>query len=179
MIRSLNEDVKASDVVPNTSYEPIPKGDYDLRLVSVSDWKPTVLTNVKVITYTDDFRKAVGADGKDITTIVPSLTIYSANLKFEVVGGDYNGRWIYSNVTTHPNIPWSVPSLLSGLGVPTLKLSQLSTLVDTMCNAKIDIEINTRKIVDKDTGIESLEAKPRNVIKRFNKKEEEDLNDII
>lgn len=183
MINTLDEVVKAGEA-PTSNFAPAPKGDYNLRLIEVGDWEPFEMKNVNVISYNDSMQRVMGEDGKPETTLVPKLTVHNANLKFAIVGGDHDGKFVWHRVTTHPNMPWVVPSLLSGLGVPTLKLSQLKTLVDKDCRASLDIESYEKKktVTDKDTGAETVEVSVRskNVIKRFIKKEveDDDLSDI-
>ncbi len=166
MIDTLDQVVVAKESTAG-SFDLLPKGEYTVKLLSVSDWKSRELLNFKKIKFDDNFQKMVGPDGKDIIEIVPTVTVFDCDLKFAVVGGDFDGRWVYHRVSTYPNRPWEIPALLSGLGVPALKPSLLNTLVGTTATVVVDVEAYDKKVVDKDTGMESKEVKEKNVIKRF------------
>ena len=89
-------------------------------------------------------------------------------VKFEIVGGAHDGRLIFHNITTHPNMDWSIPNFLDGIGVSECSASQ----IQTVCKGKMTIgNITTRsydkKVQDKDTGIDKIETKFVNEIKSF------------
>ncbi len=167
MIRDLDQEVVAIEASPTTDFGVVPKGAYKLRLLEVSEWKPTTLRTVRVITYDDSFRKVKDASGNDVVTMVDNLTIYNANLKFEIAEGEFKGRWIFHRLGTHPNVPWEIPNFLNALGVPSIKLSKLDTLVGEICLANVDIDTYDKKVLDKETGIENIIPTERNVVKRF------------
>lgn len=169
MIDFLDEVVVAKESKVG-DYALLPKGEYTVKLISVSDWESRDLLNFKKIKFDDNFQKMVGPDGKDIIEIVPVQKVYDCSLKFAVVGGPFDGRWVYYRASTYPNRPWEIPALLSGLGVPALKPSQLKTLEGTEATVVIDTEPYKKKVTDKDTGLESEEVNFKNVIKRFKAK---------
>lgn len=178
MIKDLEKEVLAVSETPTRDFGVLPKGNYTIKLLEVGEWKPRTLRNVRVITYDDKFRKVKDASGNDVIKMVDSLTIYETNLKFEVAEGDHKGRWVFSRINTHPNRPWEIPNLLSALGVPSIKLSNLDTLVGELCLASIDIDNYTKKVVDPETGIENEVPTEFNTIKRFNKLDRVDDLDI-
>ena len=171
MIMDLDQSVKANDATPD--YSPMPEGTYTLKLTEVEDWKPRVMKNFNVISYDDKFQKMKDDLGKDIVKVVPELTIYDTKMKFTVVGGQYDGRTINHFVSTYPNTPWVIPSMLFGFGVPSLKLSNLKSLVGETVSAKvIQKPGKERKVVDRETGIEeTVPGAIFNNIDRFYKKE--------
>lgn len=179
LITDLNQVVVASSEGGSTGsrdFGPIPKGTYNLKLLEVGEWKPRPLSNVRVISYDDRFQKLKDPSGNDIVKVVNSITIYENNLKFEVVDGPYKGRWIFHRVSTHPNRPWEIPNLLSGLGESTLKLSELSTLKGRTTKALVDIDSYEKKVVDEETGLEQKVPTEKNVVKRFNRKTDADID---
>lgn len=166
MIDFLDQEVVAKESKVG-SYELLPKGDYTVKLISVSDWKSRELTNFKKIKFDDNFQKVVGPDGKDVIEIVPTVKVYDCDLKFAVVGGEHDGRWIFHRASTYPNRPWELPALLSGLGVPSLKPSMLNTLVGTVTTAVVDVDTYKKTVTNKDTGMDEEVITEKNVIKRF------------
>lgn len=174
MIKDLNTSVEASEVTNSSvprDFGPLPKGTYDLRLIEVNDWRTKTLKNVRVISYDDRFQKVKDASGNDVVKVVDTLNIYETTLKFEVVDGPHKGRWVFHRVNTHPNRPWEIPNMLSAFGVPSIKLSNISTLVGVGVKANVDIENYNKKVVDEETGLENEIPIEYNVIKRFSKAE--------
>lgn len=172
MITDLNTSVDASEV-DAPDYSPIPNGKYVLKLTKVDEWKPRVLKNFSVISYDNKFQKMVGPDGKDVVNVVPELTVYDTKLTFSVLEGQYKGRQVTHFVSTYPNTPWVIPSMLAGFGVPTLKLSNMSTLVGETVTATVGSKPGKdKKVTDRDTGIEeTVPGRIFNNIERFFKKE--------
>lgn len=179
MINDLDKVVVANTEVPATrDFGPLPKGTYNLRLLEVADWKPRQLKNVRVISYDDKFQKVKDGSGNDIVKVADTITIYETNMKFEVVDGSYKGRWVFHRVSTHPNRPWEIPNMLAGFGVPSIKVSNISTLVGSTVKANVDVDGYTKKVIDDETGLENEVPVEYNVIKRFNKAEAEDSLDV-
>ena len=178
MIMDLNTSVEAKEhEAPD--FSPMPEGTYDLKLIEVGEWEPKVQKNFKMISYDDRFQKLKNEAGQDVTTIVPEITIYNTKMKVEVVGGAFAGRQINHFVNTNPNMPWVVPSMLAGFGVPSLKLSQLKTLVGEVVSAKvIQKPGKDRKVVDRETGIEETVPGPifNNIDRFFKHKISSDLD---
>lgn len=184
MIRNLDDVVEGVEAVGGSGdFTPVPKGTYNLELTAVKAWEPKVLKNVVVFEFDDKYQKVKNASGDDVKEKVKELTIYNTNLTFKIVDGDYAGRLIFANLSTHPNIPWMIPNLIHALGKPKLKLSQLNTLIGTHCMGVVDLT-TYEKTIKTDDGFEDIINVPKNEIKRYKPIEieldinEDDINDI-
>lgn len=165
----LNKTYKA-DKGQDLDFSPAPEGYYELRVKEIKPWKETI-KDVAII-QRDEKGKALKDDkDKNITEMSKNHKIYNAQVVFEIVGGEHDGKRIWHNISTHPNTPYSIPSFLYGLGVRELAASKIQeTCVGMMCEAKVAIETYDKKEVDKDTGIETITKVPKNVIKSFKEK---------
>lgn len=164
MIQNLDTVVVAEEA-KSVDFSPLPAGTYTLRLLDVEDWKPTVLANL-----------VLKPSGEKVTNV----TVYNANLKFGVVGGDYDGRLIFDRLTTHPNIPWSISGFLHAMGVEAMAPSQIKTLIDGVVDATIKIASYEKIITDPTTGLEIPETKIKNEVTRYKKSSYyDDLQDSL
>ena len=153
MINQLDELVVAQEA-KSVDFSPLPAGTYTLRLLEVEEWKPNVIKNLVL---------------KPSNEKVTDVTVYNANLKFEVVGGGFDGRLVFDRLTTHPNIPWSISGFLHAMGVEAMKPSEINTLVDKIVDATIKIASYDKKITDSETGLEVIESKLKNEVTRYKK----------
>lgn len=163
---SLDRSYRASDKMV-MDFSPVPDGEYKLRVKEVTPWTAKTQT-VKVYVKDENGRPMVNEKGERVTETVPNCTFYNAMVKFEIVGGAYDGRLIFHNITNHPNMDWSIPNFLDGIGVSECSASQ----IPSVCKGKVTIgNITTRsydkKVQDKDTGIDKIEKKFVNEIKSF------------
>ena len=139
------------------NYDPIPEGDYRLRVKEVEPWKSTTKT-ISVILKDEK--------GNNVTETVPICEFYNCIVKFEVVGGEYNGRLIFHNLTTHPNMDWNIPNFLYALGVPELSAGQIQNSCKNLeCEGHVFIDSYDKTVQNKETGIDEIVKKSINRIK--------------
>lgn len=146
------------------NYDPIPDGDYVLRVKEVDPWKETKKT-VQVIQRDENGNALKDANGKNITETVPDCVFYNCNVKFEVVSGEYDGRLIFHNLTTHPNMSWSIDNFLYAIGIQELAASEIQEKTKgAMCYGTVFTDTYTKVVQNKDTGIdEEVERKVNKV----------------
>ena len=89
------------------NYEPLPDGDYKVKVVEIEPWKESVKT-IQVIKREENGQPIKDEKGKNVTETVNNCVFYNCRVKFEVVEGEYKGRFIFHNLTTHPNMDWRV-----------------------------------------------------------------------
>lgn len=148
-----------------TNFDPIPEGDYRLRVNSIEPWKSTTKT-ISVILKDENGNVLKDEKGNDITETVPNCEFYNCIVKFEVVGGEYNGRLIFHNLTTHPNIDWNIPNFLYALGVPELSAGQIQNSCKNLeCEGHVFIDSYDKTVQNKETGIDEIVKKSINRIK--------------
>lgn len=155
------------------SYDPIPEGDYRLKVKEVEPWKEVTKT-IKVIQRDENGNFLEDDKGNKITETVPNCKFYNCNVKFEVVGGEYNGRLIFHNLTTHPNMDWNIPNFLYALGVKDLAASQIQTVCKNMeCMGHVNIDSYDKTVQNRDTGIDETVKRTVNRIKSLKPLENE------
>lgn len=147
------------------NYDPIPDGTYLLRVKEVDPWKETTKT-IKVIQKDENGNAIKDAEGKNLTETIENCKFYNCNVKFEVVGGEYNGRLIFHNLTTHPNMDWAIPNFLYALGLKDLTASQIqSVCVGKECSGNVYIDTYNKTVQNKETGIDETVERKVNRIK--------------
>lgn len=149
------------------NYDPIPDGLYTLRVKEVDPWKETKKT-VQVILKDEEGNVLKDEKGKNLTETVNDCVFYNCNVKFEVVGGPNDGRLIFHNLTTHPNMSWSIDNFLYAIGIPELAASQIqSTVIGAMCQGTVYTDTYTKVVQNKDTGIDEEVERKINKVKNL------------
>lgn len=149
------------------NYDPIPEGDYLLKVKEIDPWKE-VIKNIKVIQRDEDGNVIKDENGKNVTETVNNCKFYNCNVRFEVVEGDYAGRLIFHNLTTHPNMSWSIPNFLWGLGLTELAASEIQkACVGKECFGHVVIEDYEKTVQNKETGLDETTTKEVNKVKSF------------
>lgn len=147
------------------NFEPIPDGDYRLRVKEIDPWKKQTKT-IQVIQRDENGNAIKDDKGKNLTETVPNCEFYNANVKFEVVGGEFDGRLIFHNLTTHPNMDWSIANFLFAIGLNELMPSQIQGLcVGKECMGNVYTDSYNKIVQNKDTGIDETVARKVNRIK--------------
>ena len=147
------------------NFDPIPEGDYRLRVKEIDPWKSTIKT-IKVNKRDENGNVLKNEKGENITETVPNCEFYNCTAKLEVIGGEYNGRVIYHNLTTHPNMDWNIPNFLYALGVPELSAGQIQAYCTGLeCLGHVFIDSYNKTVQNKETGIDEIVKKYVNRIK--------------
>lgn len=161
------------------NYEPMPKGEYTFRVKEIEPWKECI-KNINVIQRDEKGNALKDDKGKNITVMEPNCKFYNCNVKLEVVGGDYDGRLVYHNLTTHPNMDFSIDNFLYGVGISELPASQIqTTCVGRMCKANIDIDSYDKTVQNKETGIDEIVKREVNRIKSFKPLNNQNVSDNL
>lgn len=165
-----------------TNFEPLPEGEYTLRVKEVDEWKPTTKT-IQVIQRDENGNAIKDEKGKNLTETVPNCTFYNCNVRFEVVGGEYDGRLIFHNLTTHPNMSWSIDNFLYAIGLKELTASEIkNACVGKECIGNVYIDSYDKTVQNRDTGIDEVVSRKVNRIRSLKPletpKNETDLNDV-
>lgn len=148
-----------------TNFDPIPEGDYTLRVKEIDTWKSTIKT-IKVNKRDENGNVLKNEKGENITETVPNCEFYNCTAKLEVVGGEHNGRIIFHNLTTHPNMDWNIPNFLYALGVPELSAAQIQAYCKGLeCVGHVYIDSYNKIVQNKETGIDEEVEKQVNRIK--------------
>lgn len=148
------------------NYDPIPEGDYKLRVKEVDPWK-SVKKTIKVIQKDENGNAIQDEKGNNVTE-TQECEFYNCVAKLEVVDGEYAGRVIFHNLTTHPNMDWNIPNFLWGLGLKDVQASQIQNVCKGKeCIAHVYIDSYDKTVQNKETGIDETEKKYVNRVKSF------------
>ena len=148
-----------------TNFEPIPDGEYQLRVKEIDPWKKSTKT-IKVILRDDNGNALKDEKGNNQTETINNCEFYNCNVKFEIVGGPYDGRVVFHNLTTHPNMTWAIPNFLYALNLKELTASQIqSTCIGKECIGNVYTDTYEKTIQNKETGIDEVVERTVNRIK--------------
>ena len=82
----------------------------------------------------------------------------------------YDGRVLRYNLTTHPNMGWNIPNFLNAVGVQECSLAELSNVImGKYLKVTVGVDNYMKKVIDKNTGIESEQERTYNTVKYVNK----------
>lgn len=150
-------------------FSPIPDGIYTARVKEVTDWVAKT-QNIKVIQKDEEGKNIVDEKGETVRELVPNCTFYNCNVKFEIVGGAYDGRIIFHNLTTHPNMDFNIPNFLYGIGMNELAASEIQKeTIGKICDIDVYTDSYEKTIQDKETGLDKVETKYVNRVKNIKK----------
>lgn len=171
---SLNKKYTAS-AGGNSDFSPIPDGEYHLKVIEIKPWEKKT-QDVMVIKRDENGKALVDEKGSQIREKVSNCEFYNSTVKLSVVGGQYDGRLIFYNLTTHPNMSFAIPNFLYGIGEKDMAASDIPTkAIDKLCLADVITDTYDKKKTDKDTGLETIEKKTVNRVKSFKKPDEQVL----
>lgn len=147
------------------NYDPIPEGDYKLRVKEIEPWKLSK-KDIKVIMRDENGNALKDEKGNNLTELVKDCEFYNCNVKFEVVDGEFAGKLIFHNLTTHPNMSWSIDNFLYAVGIEELSASQIQGVcVGRECDATVYIDTYEKTVQNKETGLDEVKIREVNRIK--------------
>jgi len=151
------------------TYDPIPEGSYTVKVLEVAPWEKQV-KDVYINTRDDKNRPVKDSTGKTVKELVKNVEYYNASITFEIAGGEYQGRRLWSNLTTHPNASFITDNFLFAIGAKEMVASEIPTkTVGKTLDVTVDIVSYERKVVDPETGLPRVEKKTKNEVKQFKK----------
>lgn len=149
------------------NFDPVPKGDYEFFVKEIKPWVLAKKT-IKVIQRDEDGKALVDDKGDKITELVKDCEFYNAQVILEIDRGEHIGRRLFHSITTHPNMPFSIPAFLHGLGLSEIKASEIQEkAVGKRGIAFVDIETYDKVTTDKETGVDTTIQKTINRVKNF------------
>ena len=159
----------------NSDFSPIPDGDYTLKVIEVKPWEKKT-QDIMVIQRDEDGKALVDEKGNQIREKVKDCEFYNSTVKLAVVGGEYDGRFIFYNLTTHPNMGFAIPNFLYGIGMSELSANDIpEKAIGKLCIASVNTDTYEKKKTDSETGLETTETRTVNRVKSFKKPTDEIL----
>lgn len=176
---SLNKKYTAKESVA-MDYSPIPDGLYRAKVKEVSPWKKETKT-IKVIQRDENGNALKDEKGNNITETVQNCEFYNCSVRMEITEGQYSGRLVFHNLSTHPNMPFSIPAFLYGLGVSELSAGEIQDNVPGKeCMIDVITETYTKTVQNKETGLDEEQERQINKVKNFKQLPDQDIemNDL-
>lgn len=176
---SLNKKYTAKESVA-MDYSPIPDGLYRAKVKEVSPWKKETKT-IKVIQRDENGNALKDEKGNNITETVQNCEFYNCSVRMEITEGQYSGRLVFHNLSTHPNMPFSIPAFLYGLGVSELAAGEIQDNVPGKeCMIDVITETYTKTVQNKETGLYEEQERQINKVKNFKQLPDQDIemNDL-
>ena len=176
---SLNKKYTAKESVA-MDYSPIPDGLYRAKVKEVSPWKKETKT-IKVIQRDENGNALKDEKGNNITETVQNCEFYNCSVRMEITEGQYSGRLVFHNLSTHPNMPFSIPAFLYGLGVSELAAGEIQDNVPGKeCMIDVITETYTKTVQNKETGLYEEQDRQINKVKNFKQLPDQDIemNDL-
>lgn len=171
---SLNKKYTAKESVA-MDYSPIPDGLYRAKVKEVSPWKKETKT-IKVIQRDENGNALKDEKGNNITETVQNCEFYNCSVRMEITEGQYSGRLVFHNLSTHPNMPFSIPAFLYGLGVSELAAGEIQDNVPGKeCLIDVITETYTKTVQNKETGLDEEQEKQINKVKNFKQLPDQDI----
>jgi hypothetical protein len=148
-------------------FSPLPDGIYRARVKEVTPWEAKT-QNVKVIVKDENGKAVTDEKGEKVRELVPNCTFYNCTVKLEIVGGAYDGRIIFHNLTTHPNMDYTIPNFLYGIGLQEVAASEVQEKTKgLLCDIDVYTDNYEKTVQDKETGLDKVEVKYVNRVKSF------------
>lgn len=148
-------------------FSPVPDGIYKARVKEVTPWTEKT-KNIKVIQKDENGKALVDEKGNKVTELVPNCKFYTCSVKMEIIGGEYDGRIAFYNLTTHPNMDFNIPNFLYGIGLQEIAASEIQEkCVGLVCEIDVYTDKYEKTIQNKDTGLYETEEKSVNKVKSF------------
>lgn len=175
--------VAREDVVQESdtkrTYEPIPEGTYNVRVLEVQPWEKKVKDIY--INVRDEKGKLVkdesGATAKELHK---NVEYYNALMTLEITHGEFSNRRLFTNLTTHPNASFITDNFLYAIGAKEMVASEIPTkAVGKGLDVAVEISSYKRTITDPDTGLETSETRTRNEVKAFRRAPKADDTDLF
>lgn len=149
-----------------TNFDPLPDGSYTLKVKEIDPWKMSKKT-IQVIQRDENGNAIKDEKGKNVTETVNDCEFYNCNVKFEVVDeGQFKGRLVFHNLTTHPNMSWSIDNFLYGVGIEDCSAGEIPTrCIGAMCYAEVYTDSYEKTVQNKETGIDEVVERKINRVK--------------
>jgi len=170
MIDGLKSIVKGKEN-PQIKFTPLPDGEYKVRVEEIKDWVAKDFVDAEINQRDTDGKIVKDDTGKNVK-IKASFKAYSADITFMILEGDFAGRKIFANVTTHPDVLFLLEGFLYAVGKTEIMLQDLQK----ECLGKIlGVDIFNRKYTRTKanplTGIDETIESTKTAVRSFLKLE--------
>lgn len=171
MIDVLNQKVKASDSAPSTGerkpFEPLPEAEYVVEVTEIKPWKAST-KDVWVSQRDGNGRLIKDSAGKIVKELHKNLTFYNCNVTLTIAEGEFKGRKMWTNLTTHPNATFITENFLYAVEEDEITYGQIPTIC---INKKLVVGTENKEYTvtatNADTGLEEEIKKVKTEVKTF------------
>jgi hypothetical protein len=165
---NLNDKVKGKEATNGGDFTPIPKDRYAFKVKEVKPWKAKT-QNINVIVKDDKGYTKKDDKGNTIKELKKDVTYYNADISLEVIDGEYKGRLVFGNITTHPNAEFITENFVYAIGLDEVELGKLPHLATgKTLDAEVSVNEEAYKYEEnKVTGQKDKVISPKNEIDKF------------
>lgn len=161
------------------SYDPIPEGTYSVRVLEIQPWEKKV-KDIYINQRDDKNRLIKDPDGKTVQELVKNVEYYNALMTLELSEGEYQGRRLFTNLTTHPNASFITDNFLYAINAKAMVASEIPTkALNKTLDVAVEISTYEKKITDENTGLERSETRTKNEVKAFRRAGKLDDTDLF
>ena|SRR5690554_5390736 len=169
MIGDLNTKFRARE---QRDYEILPEGEYNVVVEEINPWEKKTKKNVMIIQRDENGYPLKDEKGNIVKEKVEELTFYLSNVKLRIVDGEYKDRFIFTNLTTHPNASFITEGFLYAIGKEELTANKIPLeCVNEYLTVGVNHRTYEKKTINKDTGLEEVETRTIANVNNFLKPE--------
>jgi hypothetical protein len=164
---NLNDKVEAKANTTGAKSGVIPAGIYNTKVDKIESWKE--ITKDVMVNLTDDRGRIMrDEDGKIIKELQKDVTFYTADVQLSITEGEYTGRKIFTNLTTHPNALFITQSFLHATKSEIMRYADIPTncLGKTLAVETFNEE-RFSNMIDPQTGLETQMPRTYTKVKSF------------
>jgi len=177
MIIGLNNVVEGKETVQK-AYTPLPEGKYKVSVEVIKDWVGKDFKDVDINQRDADGKIVKDDDGKNVK-VKATFTAYSADITLSVTDGEFKGRKIFANVTTHPDVLFLLEGFLYAVGKSSIVLSALQK---ECINKNLEVEVYnrsyTKTVTDPSTGLDKDVEFTKTAVRNFFKLDNSIVDEI-
>lgn len=151
----------------NDSREPL-DGTFIFKVIKITPWKAEPAKTIQVAER-DERGYAVKNDaGKVIRNTMNNVVLYTTIVTLEVQEGPEKGRRVFHRFDTHPDFAFLIGNFTYACDVGEPTLAELPTVcLNKLVEATVEPHKYDKKVVDKETGIETVVPSVTSKITKF------------
>lgn len=165
MITNLNAVVQGKEA---KGFEPLPAGVYDAVVDTIKPWVAKEFKDA-LINDRDEEGFVIRDENNKTVKVKADFTAYSSDIVLKITSGDYEGRLIFANITTHPDVSF----LLDQFIYATVNSCVLAELPEKALGLPVRVNVGVREYVktvtDPNTALDKEEKRVTNQVKGFYK----------
>lgn len=165
---NLNDKVEAKANEKKTGkLDPIPVGVYMVKVDKIDPWKE-IVKDIMVNVVDDRGRLVRDENGQIVKELQRDVKFYTADVQLSITEGDFAGRKIFTNLTTHPNALFITQNFLYAIRAEIMRYADIpEKCIGATLSVETVNEERTRNTIDPVTGLEAQMPTVYSKVKTF------------